>query len=415
MLTKTINGIKYWSQLFLLPIYWLSFIFPRNKNIWLFGSTFGRRFADNPRYLYLYMNQFKDEVAETNSGNVIRAIWISRNRDIVKHLNEQGYEGYYYHSLKGIWFCLRGKVYIFDNYSKDISFWLSAGAKKINLWHGTGNKRINYDNRFDKVRHPKNLWEKFKYFPRRLSDEKPSHYILATSDKMGRIFSSAFKVDMSHIIVDGYPRNDVLLTDCGIDKLCTHAETEVTEDIIRKKEQGNKIIIYMPTFRDSEEKFFDAMDMKVFNEFLRDNDYMFYTKLHPKSKLQSKFMEIKCSNIYNIASDVDTYTILGIADMLVTDYSSVHTDFALLNKPTVIFLYDLEEYSANTRDCYFDYDEYMPELKCYSMEELMTDINKAFSYDGVQDKRKRLVDTMWKYKDSKSCMRITEKIINILK
>lgn len=48
---KFLEGIKYWGQLLLLPIYWFSFLFPRNKNIWLFGSTFGRRFADNPRRL----------------------------------------------------------------------------------------------------------------------------------------------------------------------------------------------------------------------------------------------------------------------------------------------------------------------------------------------------------------------------
>lgn len=48
---KFLEGIKYWGQLLLLPVYWFSFLFPRNKNIWLFGSTFGRRFADNPRRL----------------------------------------------------------------------------------------------------------------------------------------------------------------------------------------------------------------------------------------------------------------------------------------------------------------------------------------------------------------------------
>ena len=51
MINKITDRLKYWGQLLLLPVYWLSFLFPRNKKIWLFGSTFGRRFADNPRYL----------------------------------------------------------------------------------------------------------------------------------------------------------------------------------------------------------------------------------------------------------------------------------------------------------------------------------------------------------------------------
>jgi len=220
---KIIEGIKYWGQLFLLPVYWFSFLFPRNNNIWLFGSTFGRRFADNPRYLYLYVAQMVRKIQKDNcdknnkdinecmvNGKPLRPIWISHNKEIVEFLTKNGYEAYYNHSLKGIWYCLRGKVYCFDNYSKDISFWLSGGAIKFNMWHGVGNKCINYDNKHDKVRHPKNVWEKFKYFPRRLSDEKPSHYILTTSAMMSEVFARAFQVPKEHVIEAGYPRNDIL-------------------------------------------------------------------------------------------------------------------------------------------------------------------------------------------------------------
>ena len=67
---QIINGIKYWGQLLFLPIYWLSFLFPRDKRIWLFGSTFGRRFADNPRYLYLYVSQHSDRSSEQVRNSV---------------------------------------------------------------------------------------------------------------------------------------------------------------------------------------------------------------------------------------------------------------------------------------------------------------------------------------------------------
>ncbi|MCI8752961.1 MAG: hypothetical protein HFH66_16780, partial [Lachnospiraceae bacterium] len=46
---KIINWFKYWGQLLLLPVYWMSFLVPRDRKLWLFGSTFGRRFADNPK------------------------------------------------------------------------------------------------------------------------------------------------------------------------------------------------------------------------------------------------------------------------------------------------------------------------------------------------------------------------------
>ncbi len=394
--------IKYWAQVFLLPIYWLSFITIRSKKIYLFGSTFGNRFADNPKYLYLYTAQHKKDT--------VRPIWISHKKDIVDMLRDNNYEAYYYKSLKGIWYCLRAKYYIFDNYSKDISFWLSGGAKKINLWHGTGNKKINYDNKFDLVRHPRNWWDRFRFALRRMSDEKPSHYVLATSELMGDIFASAFRVPRNHIIVDGYPRNDVLLESCNIKQLFSQKEKDVINYIQQLKRQGNKIIIYMPTFRDSEIKFFDVMDLKGFNKFLCDNKLFFLTKLHPKSNLKIKFDEIQYSNIFNVSTDVDPYTILGLVDMLTTDYSSVYTDFLLLNKPSVLFTYDLEEYSRDTRECYFEYDEYIPELRTYTMEEFEEGILQVLKKDDFEKGRIELRDKMFSYVDCKACERILGKI-----
>lgn len=239
MWKKIVNQCKYWGQLFLLPLYWLSFLVPRNKKIWLFGSTFGRRFADNPRYLFLYTSQNRE-------GLHIRPIWISHDKGIVQFLCDNGYEEYYYHSLKGIWIALRGKVYLFDNYSKNINFWQSGGAIKINLWQGVGNKRINYDNEHDKIRHPKNAWERFKYFPRRLSDEKPSHYVLATSTMMRDIFARAFQVSLTHVIVGGYPRNVVLFDECDLKPLYAESGKILLKYIEQCKKGGKTIIGYMP-------------------------------------------------------------------------------------------------------------------------------------------------------------------------
>lgn len=402
---KTINGIKYWGQLLLLPVYWLSFIVPRSRSIWLFGSTFGRRFADNPRYLYLYVSQQEKQ-------NGIRPIWISHKKEIVDMLREEGFEAYYYHSLKGIWYCLRGKVYIFDNYSKDISFWLSGGAKKINLWHGSGNKKTNYDNKFDKVRHPKNMWEKFKTFPRRLSDEKPNHYTLATSPMMEDIFVSAFNTTHDHIIQDGYPRNDVMF---GINykNVLTDMEKETLKEIEEQKAAGNKTAVYMPTFRDSEALFFNYMNLEEFNRFLKENQICFYTKLHPKSKLKERFAEAQYSNILNIGADVDPYTFISDCDILVTDYSSVYSDFLMLNRPTVLFIYDFKEYSNDTRECYFEYDEYMPEIKTHNMKELMEGIETVLKKDECEAARLKLRSKIFKYTDGNSSERIYRKIRQI--
>lgn len=403
--SKMIKGIKYWGQIFILPLYWFSFFTFRSKKIWLFGSTFGKRFADNPRYFYLYLNQFK--------SNEIRSIWITKDKSIVKLLRDQGLEAYFNHSLKGIWYCLRGSVYLFDNYSKDISFWLSGGAKKINLWHGSGNKKTNYDNKFDRVRHPRNRWEHFKTALRRLSDEKPHHYTLATSPMMADIFTSAFHTDLEHIIQEGYPRNDVLFPN-NLRNVYTEQEKEALDLIDQCRKEQKKILFYMPTFRNSEALFFMVMNLEVFNTYLLKRNMIFFTKLHPKSKLKVEFHQAEYSNIKNINAEVDPYTILLYADLLITDYSSIYSDYLMLNRPSVLFPYDYEEYSKDTRECYFEYDEYMPEIKAYHMDELMEDIDLVMDKDTYEEGRLFLRSRIFAKADGHSSERLYDKVRKII-
>ena len=434
---KFLEGIKYWGQLLLLPIYWFSFLFPRNKNIWLFGSTFGRRFADNPRYFYLYVSQMvkqldrEDGIEQSGNrgtdnenyvenpyiinGKAIRPIWISHNKELVEFLNEEGYEAYYYHSLKGIWYCLRGKVYCFDNYSKDISFWLSGGALKFNMWHGVGNKCINYDNKHDKVRHPKNAWEKFKYFPRRLSDEKSSHYILSTSPMMSEIFARAFQVSEEHVIEAGYPRNDILFGNMlGTYRVYLPEEQNLMQSIEEWKQHNRILLGYLPTFRQSERKFFDVCDLSRFNTFLKEQNMVLICKLHPKSACKEAFEVMKYSNIYVVPAEVDVNSFLGRIDLLIADYSSVYSDYMLLERPVVAFHYDYEEYSTDTRDAYFDFEEYMPEVRAYKLEELENAILQVRQKDVAMEKRRAFRKKLYKDADGKSAKRLVKAIIDIL-
>ena len=380
---KIMEGIKYWGQLLLLPVYGFSFLFPRNKNIWLFGSTFGKRFADNPRYFFLYCSQHRKEFG-------IRPIWISHEKEIVEFIGRNGYEAYYYHSLKGIWYALRGGVYFFDNYSKDINFWQSGRALKFNMWHGIPLKKIQADNVFDKVRHPKNGWDAFKSFPRRLSDEKSSHYVLTTSEFMKPIFESAFRTQKVSTV--GYPRIDGFAFH-DIQNLYTGTEQQALEKIQKLSAQNSnvKILYYMPTFRDSETEFFDVMNLEGFNQFLKENHFVFCTKLHPKSKLRQQFQAIDGGNIINIDADTDPYVFIPVSDMLITDYSSIYFDYLFTDKPIVFFDYDLETYLKDSREMYFDYEEYTPGIKARNQKELEQAIlDMVNGFDGYRESRKDL-------------------------
>ncbi|MFI3302554.1 MAG: hypothetical protein SNI18_05225, partial [Rikenellaceae bacterium] len=81
------------STIFKLILWGISFIFPRSKRKWVFGSVMG--FGGNTKYLYL-----------NTKRSDIDYIWISPTRHEVKTLNELGYRAYYRNSLKGIYHCL---------------------------------------------------------------------------------------------------------------------------------------------------------------------------------------------------------------------------------------------------------------------------------------------------------------------
>lgn len=372
---KIINQFKYWSQLLIIPVYWLSYLIPRDKKTWVFGSTFGRRFADNPKYFYLYVNQMKSDE--------VRAIWITKNKEVYYELSSNGYEVYLLKSVKGFFYSLRAGVYFYDNYSKDICFSLSGGAKKINLWHGIPLKKIQMDNKFDKVRHPENLLRKLYWFPRRYTDEKPSHFVLTTSAKLIPIFSSAFGTQ--NVIVSNYPRNDNLIQ-YKYNCIYSNDETEVLEKM--KKNNWSKIILYMPTFRNTEKKFFDIVNIKRLKNYLKDNNILLCIKLHPKSLLNDLFQQLNSEYVIVVDASADPYIILGKVDVLITDYSSIYFDFLLTDKPIIFFDYDREDYLKDSRELYQDYNGYTPGRKVNTMEGLLDAIN-YIEKDGEEWKNER--------------------------
>jgi len=70
----------------IMDFVWLiSDLGPKDKNLWVFGSWFGNKFADNSKYLYLYVKRHHLE---------IRAIWLTCNLELVKKPCRKKHEVY---------------------------------------------------------------------------------------------------------------------------------------------------------------------------------------------------------------------------------------------------------------------------------------------------------------------------------
>ncbi len=242
-------------------------------------------------------------------------------------------------------------VFLNDNFMPMASLNFSKEAIVTQLWHAEGAfKRFGLSAPLtDEIR------EREKKCSQRLD------YIVCTSKNVVPIYAEAFGVDESKTLPIGSPRTDRLF----------NKDIKVLRSEFDKKHpecKGKKLILFAPTFRDSAEKdaaLLSGIDSKKFAAELPE--YALLTKLHP---------QIHSSKPIEGATDVtkeDIGMLTLICESVITDYSSVCMDFALLSKPCYFYAFDLEEYE-DERSFYFDYESYVPGLVAKDFDTLIENI-----------------------------------------
>ncbi len=338
------KNLKILLKIFVYPVLYLilglSYLMPRNKNIWVFGS-FSGAFNDNVKYLFIYVNEKHPE---------IRPIWISDSKKIVNFLRSKEFEAYHKYSLQGVFYALRGKFYFYFSNATNINLWLSGGATKMNLWHGVPMKKIQFDTNYQ-IFEP-SFKNKFLYIDHHLKND----FILSTSQKLSQYFSSAFKIDRKKCLNFGYPRNEILsYSEDKIMNFIEKYEPLETMELVQNLKKYDKVFAYMPTWRDNGRDFIEdaGIDFELLNEILKNKNYYLMLKLHHMTKLSVGMEQYK--NILLLDNKLDMYPILPFTDCLITDYSSIFFDYKLMNKQVILFPFDKEEYISKDREMYYDY------------------------------------------------------------
>ena len=204
-------------------------------------------------------------------------------------------------------------------------------------------------------------------------------YLITTSKHINGYYSEAFQIDKSKIKALGLPRADYYFKNHDLKSLRDNFNKMYSVD------ENKKIILYAPTFRENEKfnNVFDYLDLEKFNEKL-SGEYVLALRLHPKIK---KFYseDISIDGDYVDCSDYENeQELLLLADILITDYSSIMIEFALLNKPIVFFAYDLDNYLNNERGFYLDYKKDLPGPIVYTSEELINVIGEGIDTSDLQ-------------------------------
>ena len=223
--------------------------------------------------------------------------------------------------------------------------------KYIQCWHGTPLKKLGLDVEVGTYSTTSMAGMRFSYGV----DSSRYDYFLSPSEYASKRFCSSFNIPNEKIVELGYPRNDALTVDAdNTNKIC---EIKKRLNIPTEK----KVVLYAPTWRDmqysktKQNYYFDnpLEDKEFIDQF--DDSFVFLFRGHyftESSKESKRFIDVSSYNDVN-----DLYL---ISDALITDYSSVFFDYALLNRPIYFYMYDREHYENEARGFYLNIESDLP-------------------------------------------------------
>lgn len=359
-----------------------SLIIPKKKSYFVFIPLHDtKKFSGNIRALVLYAIQHHLD---------IDVALITFNKSVFKKAKSEGVPSIYsyFGAFKAV---LRAEHLIIDS---GTHFFSLGNFSIVQLWHGTGFKHIgllnNNTSKNNKIRIRKH-YSKYKL-------------IVASSEDDLKRKNKSFGTNKS--VITGSPRNDIFF------------ENEIYINGLRKvyNVMGySKIITYAPTFRDFEtcSPFSEEFWSKL-NDYLKKSNTLFIVKKHPWDRYLKILNEY--SNIRDFSKSIsDVQELLLFTDYLITDYSSIATDYAITGRPILIYAYDYDLYRKKCRSIYYDLEDILPKPFIKNEDDLLDSIKSGFNINsleagGAYEGFKRKFHC---YFDGNSSKRVMEEIFKI--
>ncbi len=225
------------------------------------------------------------------------------------------------------------------------------GQRCLQCWHGTPLKRLGFDIADDgnAMNAPAEIRRRY-----RLEAEKLT-WFLSPSPFASACFRSAWPLEACgvRVLEAGYPRNDRLARATEADRKAARAVLGLPD--------GVRAVLYAPTFRDDEHISGEGYACRPAVDFARlrgalGEGYVILFRAH--YLVASAFDFDALGGFVRDVSGVEEINDLYLAaDLLVTDYSSTMFDYAVLRRPILFYMYDLERYRDRLRGFYFDPEE----------------------------------------------------------
>lgn len=353
----------------------------RKKGLLLFVPIHDKNnFSGNIKSLYLFVLQNEVDY---------KPIYFAKNKNNYNELKEHklsvitGGRQLLYYSLIAEYIIIDGTTLLFDFKRKAV----------IQLWHGSGIKNVGIHN------------QQVKGFFKTLmlNHYKNYKFVSAMSDYDRLKHNNNFQIDSA--IVTGLPKNDIFFSS-DTNKMLLKGTYSLSS--------YNKIITYVPTYRDvyTINNFTEKFLVKL-NELMISRNEIFIVKKHPWDtffNIPNHLSNIK--DFTNIIDDVQE--LLTITDVLISDYSSIVTDFSITKRPIIYYLFDHELYIKSCRSLVGNIEEYLPGPFVYNEEDLykyMLDF-EWFDSECFKLEIRSFEQKIHKYFDGNSSKRVFENIIN---
>lgn len=221
-----------------------------------------------------------------------------------------------------------------------------GGQIVLQTWHGTPLKRLALHRPgFDPRRAAAVIRESFRW-----------DILLAQNPYAATVLRKAYAFLRRPLWVEGYPRNDVLVTgDGGPTRRALGIGAE------------ERVILYAPTWRDDRDEIVDFVDP---SSLAAETGSVVLVRGH--SRTLQPGHDLSGPRVIDVTGFPDTSALLLAADALVTDYSSVMFDFSVTGKPMYFLVPDMDHYRGTLRGFYFDLAARAPGPVVRTQQELVT-------------------------------------------
>ena len=331
-------------------------------------------------------------------------MWLARDRHELAEARRRGLTAALRSSWRGFRLTLRASVIVVTHGLGDANRFGTHGAFIVQLWHGIPLKKIQLDSPATfRGAAPRILHALYR------RNAAAIDLVPAASETSATRLRSAFGLPDSRVSVTGDPRDDVVVRDQS-------AARELLAGGIGEY-GSDRVILFAPTWRDGDPDPVIPTDAEWDDiaAFLDTSASVLVVRPHPHSVGEYGVGPKRSARIRMLTSraQADINPVLPAVDVLVTDFSSIAFDFALLGRPIAFLAPDVDSYAA-TRGLYEPYRKFSGGTEVTTWSELLTLLGDAAALDRLAQHTAHLAETHQKYRDGRNTERVYEELLTRL-